>query len=294
MAYDPAFIHGSVVPTPVLSSRLVQDAFNNGVPVDHSRFSIAFSQTRGFAIYTAHNIDGATIIPAGQIPRIDRFRTDPLIPSQLQVDNDRGYRSNPWDRGHLVQRGALHWGSPADATLADSESYFWTNIAPQHETLHDTAWGRIEDWMLAFTDAADQGAAVFTGPVLLPEDPTVVNRPGEAPVQIPSGFWKVVAIRSAGQLQAAGFLVWQRDFDKPDPVAFAPFLEQVRVTTIEFLTGLSFGDLRDADPLQFGAEPVVGPARPEAAPAHADVKPIARAAVITSPADIYLPGQPIR
>lgn len=82
--------------------------------------------------------------------------------------------------------------------------------------------------------------------------------------------------------------------DKPDRVAFAPFLEQVRVTTIEFLTGLAFGDLRDADPLRFGTAPVVGPARPDAAPAHVVVRATARATVITAPSDIYLPVQPIR
>ena len=42
--------------------------------------------------------------------------------------------------------------------------------------------------------------------------------------------------------------------DRSDPVEFDPLLEQVRITTIEFLTGLSFKALRDADPLRFGVE----------------------------------------
>jgi endonuclease G len=288
MPYDPGFIHGFTVPLPTLGARAAQGVFNNGTPIHHTRFSIVFSQSRGFAVYTAHNLDGATILAAGTIPRVDRFRLDPNVPSQFQVDNDRGYRNNPWDRGHLVQRSALHWGVSTEAQRADSDSYFWTNIVPQHETLHDTAWGEIEDWMLTYTDAANQGAAVFTGPVLLPEDPQVQNRPGEDPIQLPSGFWKIVAIRSASQLVAAGFLVWQRDFDRPNPVEFAPFLEQVRITTLEFITGLSFGELRNVDPLRFGTEPQPGPARPGAAPVHAHPRPTTRAAVVTSPDDIYL------
>lgn len=252
MAYDPDFIAGSHLPLPVLGSQLANSAFNGGAPVDHTRFSLVFSETRGFAIYTAHNIDGATLIPEGDIPRVNNFRLDPSVPRGFQVDNDRGYSNNPWDRGHLVRRRSLHWGERVEAEIADSESFFWTNITPQHEHLHDTAWGSIEDWMLTLADEARRRAVVMTGPVLTPDDPVIVNHPGEVPVQIPAGFWKIIAVVSDDDLRAAGFLVWQRDFDDADPVTFDPVLEQVRITTIEYLTGLSFGNLRELDPLRFG------------------------------------------
>ena len=61
------------------------------------------------------------------------------------MDNNRGYRNNPWDRGHLVRRRAMHWGDLDLAELSDSESFYWTNIAPQHRQLHHTAWGKIEN-----------------------------------------------------------------------------------------------------------------------------------------------------
>lgn len=252
MAYDPAFIPGEVVPLPTLGSTAGSEAFANGTPIDHSRFSIVMHDSRGVAIFTAHNIDGATMIPEGDIPRDNNFRFDPTVPRRIQTDNDQGYSNNPWDRGHLVRRQSMHWGDRDDAVAADQESFFWTNIAPQHETLHDKAWGRIEDWMLEHTDGGNGKAAVFTGPVLSPEDPTIINKPGEEPFQIPAGYWKIIAVKPDDELRAAGFLVWQRDFDKEEPVEFAPYLEQVRISTLEFITGLSFGDLRDRDPLRFG------------------------------------------
>ena len=189
---------------------------------------------------------------------IDRhsFVLDPDVPASLQVDNDRGYHRNPWDRGHMVRRRSLHWGDVAEATLADRESSFWTNIAPQHETLHDTAWGDIEDFMFALSDDSDQRACVFQAPVLTPYDIVHRNKPAEEPILIPAGFWKIMAIKHEGVLRAAAFLVWQRDFDKPVPATFDPVLEQVRVTTIEFLTGLSFPQIiRDADPLHYFVTP---------------------------------------
>lgn len=310
MAYDPAFIPGETVPTPSLGPSLAAAAFDGGRPIDHSRFSLVMHDTRGLAIWTAHNIDGSSVIPQGNIPRDKNFKFDPTVPRRIQTDNDQGYsgRANRWDRGHLVRRRSMHWGDRDEAVMADEESFYWTNIAPQHETLHDKAWGRIEDWMLEHTDGGDGRASVFTGPVLSPDDPTIVNKPDEEPFQIPAGFWKVIAVQPEGTLRAAGFLVWQRDFDKERPVEFAPYLEQVRITTLEYITGLSFGDLRDRDPLRFGdlaATPeedvdldadidvsigvaVRGGTPLEAVPSARVAGLTSRAAAIRSPRDIFI------
>ncbi|MDA7980485.1 MAG: DNA/RNA non-specific endonuclease, partial [Pirellulales bacterium] len=256
MPYDPEFITGHEVALPKLLPSLQSVAFNGGNSIGHTRFSVVFHQRRGFAIYTAHNIDGETIIDEEVIPRRDRFRFDPHVARHLQVDNDRGYRGehNLWDRGHLVRRRSLHWGPQGEAEEADSESYFWTNIAPQHSRLHDTAWGMIEDWIFEATDRSDSSACVFTGPVYTEADPERINAPGELPIRIPAGYWKIIAIVHRQQMTAAGFLVWQRDYDRDEPLEFDPILEQVRVTTLEFLTGLSFLSLRQADLLRFGAQ----------------------------------------
>ena len=252
MGYNPSFITGCKVPLPTLVERSRESAFLNGKPIHHTRFSILFNEELGFAIATAHNIDGTSIIPKGIIERRDRFRFDPDVPRQLQVDNERGYLNNPWDRGHLVRRRALHWGEKAIAERADSESFFWTNIAPQHHRLHDTTWGQIEDWILDFTDENDKKVSVFTGPVLTPDDMKHQNLPNERPNYHPAGFWKILVLKHEGELCAAAFLVWQRDFNQMTPIEFDPVLEQVRITTIEFLSGLSFEYLREADPLRFG------------------------------------------
>lgn len=292
MPYDPGFISGYDIALPRLAARIEAVAFEGGLPVEHPRFSIVFNQQRGFAILTAHNIDGDSIIPAGTIRRRDGFRFDPKVPAHLQVDNDRGYRGsdNPWDRGHLVRRRALHWGDEAEARSADRDSYFWTNIVPQHEKLHDTAWGKIEDFMFEVADSADKRACVFQGPVLTPDDPVRTNRPGEDPIRIPAGFWKVFNIRHRGTLRAACFLVWQRDFDDLD-LSFDPVLEQVRITTIEYLTGLSFpATVRRADALRYavGAEALVSGGRIVPPAPSAPVVTPRPGGAIFSPSDIFL------
>lgn len=251
MPYDPDFIPGENIKIPEIGAHTKSSTLNNGTPIKHARYSIVFNEDRGFALLTAHNIDGASLIPEGVIKRVNNFRNDPLVSNALQVDNDQGYVHNRWDRGHLVRRRAMHWGNQTDAVAADRESFYWTNIAPQHEKLHDCAWGDIEDWMMDVTQHQDKKACVFTGPVLTSEDPEHINKPGENPIRIPAGFWKIFVIKHQTRLRAAAFLVWQRDFDNPEPVTFDPVLEQVRITTIEYLTGLSFADLQTADPLRF-------------------------------------------
>lgn len=251
MPYDQDFIPGVRIPLPALSDELRASAFAAGAPIEHTRFSIVFNQIRGFAVLTAHNVDGNSIIGEGTIKR-KSFVLDPDVPRHIQVTDKRGYHKNPWDRGHLVRRRSLHWGNVNQATTADRESSYWTNIAPQHERLHDTAWGEIEDFIFDIADDDNRRAAVFQAPVLTPRDPEHQNKPDREPIQIPAGFWKIIAIRHKSELRAAAFLVWQRDFDKPEPETFDPVLEQVRVTTIEFLTGLTFPQvLRDADPFHF-------------------------------------------
>jgi len=257
MPYDPDFINGQVIPLPTPNDRVLSLAFGGGY-IHHSRHSILFNQERGFAFVSAHNIDGATLSSSQFTSR--SFKVDPKVqPATLQIDNNRGYLEsqngvfgpNPWDRGHLARRKSLSWGEEDEASIAERESDLWSNIAPQHENLHDDAWGNIEDWMLERVENDVQRACVFTGPVFTEDDPKHKNGPNEIPIRIPAGFWKVITIKLNGVMRSAGFLVWQRDYNSETPLSFAPVLEQVRLTTIEVLTGLTFPALRTFDPLLF-------------------------------------------
>lgn len=283
--YDPNFIPDVTIPLPEINELLKGALFDEGKPVHHTRYSLIFNEERGFATCAAHNIDGNSIIPLGVIPRKNPFRYDPKIPNDIQVGNDQGYSKNPWDRGHLVRRRSLHWGDITEAEQADRDSFFYSNISPQHEHLHDTAWGAIEDWMLELADEHDKKAAIFTGPVFTQFDPEIQNDENREPFRLPAGFWKIMAIKHFGELRAAGFLVWQRDFDNEEPLGFKPFLEQVRITTIEFLTGLSFGELRNADPLRYESE--LGDTRGLEGDAI-DVQPTNRATAVMTASDICM------
>ena len=280
MPYNPDFITGHSIPLPTPNARVLQSAFG-GDYIHHSRHSLLFSRERGFSFVSANNVDGASM-PARQYTTRS-FRNDPLIsPNSLQVDRNRGYREsrdqvfgpNPWDQGHLARRKSMSWGNEQDARIAERESDMWSNIAPQHGNLHSNAWGRIEDWMLARVQGGGDRACVFTGPVFTEDDPAHRNGPNEDPIRIPAGFWKVISVELNGAMRSAGFLVWQRDYDSDVPLPFAPVLEQVRLTTIEVLTGLTFPALRAFDPLLFGDQ------RTDTARATSDARALVRESLL--------------
>jgi endonuclease G len=110
---------------------------------------------------------------------------------------------------------------------------------------------------------------------MTPDDPFHRNDADELEFQVPAGFWKVMVVPHRGARTVAAFLVWQRDHDSEHPVSFAPFLEQVRLTTIEFLTGLSFPALRHLDPQRFGerTRSLAPPGAPRSGPLNSILSP---------------------
>lgn len=122
----------------------------------------------------AWNIDGNGFGFADFISRdgVD-FRPDPRVPLSAQM-LEAVYASNSLDRGHLARRSDLLWGTRGEATQANEDSFFFTNIAPQRDTFNQSGaagvWGRLEDALLGSAKADRQRVSVLAGPVLADGD----------------------------------------------------------------------------------------------------------------------------
>ena len=88
MGYEIDFIPEFDINLPIVSDHILQDTYRSGEIINHHRFSLVFHQNRSLALYTAHNIDGATLINEGVIDRHNNFRLDPKIIGEVQLDND--------------------------------------------------------------------------------------------------------------------------------------------------------------------------------------------------------------
>jgi endonuclease G, mitochondrial len=254
--YDPDFLDGHHAPLPTLPPDLEELAavnrFASGdkpyvLPYHH--FSVVLNKERKLAFFTAVNIDGAS---SQRLPRErDRWSLDPRVPAEEQT-GEAVYRNNPLDRGHLVRRLDPAWGRGV-AKSANDDTFHFTNCAPQHADFNqnETTWAGLEDHILNNADNRDLRVSVYTGPVFAADDDLYRD------VRLPRQFWKVVAmVKSTGELSATGYLLSQAALI--DGLEAAPSEEfsygayrtfQVPIRRIEDLTCLTFGDLRDADPL---------------------------------------------
>jgi endonuclease G, mitochondrial len=247
------------VPLPKLSAGLAElatvvDRDAAGVAkflLQYEHFSVAMHSERRMAIFTAVNIDGAT---AKKIKRgSDRWSFDPRIAKSLQVGNEL-YAGNDLDRGHLVRRLDPAWGPSAEAKQAEIDTFFFTNSTPQHSQFNQQLWLELEDYLLGNAGTLGFRACVFTGPIFGEQDAEYRG------VRLPNAYWKVATMvdTETEKLTATGYMVSQADLITDIEFVFGQVKTyQVPLARIEELTGLRFGTLKAADPLE-GVEAVPG------------------------------------
>jgi endonuclease G len=247
LGYDPTFVGGRVDPPEVTGTSGRDLVVVSGSPiVRHTHFSLAVNGARRFAQWVAWNIDGGRLRALSR--RGLRFTFDPAVDERYQVGNDV-YAANRLDRGHIARRADVVWGGEQEAQRANRESFYFTNIMPQHEGFNQSdqggLWGRLENAIFEDVDVLDLRVSVLAGPAFGDRD--VAYRG----VRIPREFWKVIVFVDAvtGTLQAKGFVLTQADLlNRIEALGLEPFrLFRVPLADIETRASLDFGSLKEAD-----------------------------------------------
>ncbi len=242
--YDADFLGNEArVPMPLPTDMSdLSVASGGGHELKYHHFSVVMSRMRRLAYVTAVNVDGSSLVDVRR--RNTRWRLDPRLPGNLQTDN-RCYKRNDLDRGHLVRRLTPVWGTDAEARRAEEDTFHYTNCVPQHKDLNQRSWLDLEDYILERVDWGNIRASIFTGPVFRPDD--MVYRDD---YQIPAEYWKVaVALDERGRLTSAGYLQTQKRLIANLEAAFGDYKTyRVPVSLIAELTDLDFGPLVAADP----------------------------------------------
>jgi endonuclease G len=241
-------------PLPALGARAADVAPVSDDPcgvLKYQHFSVIQSASRRLPMLTAVNIDGARRVA---LKRKGDWKLDGRLSADHQI-GDALYAANPLDKGHMVRRLDPGWGVKAEAQRAETDTFHYTNAAPQHERLNQRDWVGLEDYILQ--NAATRGfrASVFTGPVFRETDRRLKAQPGAEDVPIPEEFWKIAVMVRAdtGALSATGYVLSHgpmiRDLTEAAFVYGEYRTYQVRIDRIEQATGFDFGALRDHDPL---------------------------------------------
>jgi endonuclease G, mitochondrial len=227
--YDERFL-GVRVPLPrVLDRKIVSKQDDGSYILRYEHFSLVMHKTRRLALYTASNVDAA---PGRKKPEPGRDYTrkgltglgdndqekwfiDPRIPAIHQLP-DRFFTKDraSFDKGHIVRREDVAWGSSFDEVRrANGDTFHVTNCSPQVARFNRSnlkgLWGQLEN--LVLEQAETERYAVFAGPVFRSDDRFFlgVDDAGSVRIAIPRQFWKVVVARSAGKLQTFAFVLDQ-------------------------------------------------------------------------------------
>lgn len=255
--YDSHFL-GVPAPLPVLPLDMMKRAAivrkDGGSLLHYEHFTTIMNGPRRLAFFSAGNLD--PLAPIKQ-KRKDAFTGDPRVEDHFQADNSF-YRLNDLDRGHLWRREAGAWGqSEAEARNGNNDSYYWTNIAPQHKVFNQSGlakskglqlWGNLENLIADQAARSQQRVSVFCGPVFRRNDRF------HRGLKIPSRYWKIVMfINDHGNPAAVGFVLSQasliRDLSRESqPMDFMDFeLFQEPVSAISEMTSLDFGVVEHFD-----------------------------------------------
>jgi endonuclease G len=245
--YQPDFLDldgGEQVPLPQLTAagRAAAAKLDDGsTELKYHKFSVVIHKRRRLALFTAANVDWrpASRLVNGRRPTrreltglaegtAERWVTDPRIPEAHQLPDvfftkDEG----AFDKGHLVRRDDVCWGSSfEDIQMANGDTYHTTNCSPQVGGFNRSAggddnWGDLENLVQKETRA--EKVCVFSGPFLADDDLFFHGRDlhGRASVQIPRRYWKVIVAEGGAGPQAFGFVLEQDLSDVPLHEEFA-------------------------------------------------------------------------
>jgi endonuclease G len=200
------------------------------------------SKSRKFARWVAWNIDGSSMKKISR--KSLKFKLDDRLDPADQA-GDELYEGNRLDRGHIARSADLCWGSEYEAQKANRDSFYFTNITPQHERFNQSnrnpqsgIWGNLENAIFEDAQVENLKISVMGGPILEGDD---LEYRG---YMIPKSFWKVIYYREKDnwQMKAKAFILTQENLlGQLEALDLDDFkLYEVPFETLTRKTGLGF------------------------------------------------------
>ena len=158
------------------------------------------------------------------------FKPDPdLHPIQAVVTQD--YTHSGYDRGHMCPAGDSRWSEEAM-----KESFYMTNICPQHPNLNGGDWHELEQACRRW--ALEDPIYIVCGPILYKQSsPKYIGK--EHRIHVPEAFFKVILSGvEKGKPKAIGFIYKNTAGNHPLD-AYVNSVDQVeRITGLDFFSML--------------------------------------------------------
>jgi endonuclease G len=159
-------------------SQYLQKHSSNGEIINHTFYSLSYLEDHEQAEWVTYRLFPAFL--KGNAIRKNNFRPDPLV--QTKSANSKDYSKSGYDRGHLAAAGDMVFSKQSM-----SESFFYSNIAPQKPSFNRGAWKNLESLVRQWGNSFE--IIVVTGGILSGGN---LDQIGPNGVSVPKEFYKIV------------------------------------------------------------------------------------------------------
>ncbi len=185
--------------------------------LDYIHYTLCYSPEHRQAVWTKHTLNRELL--SGKQKRTNDYRADFNVEDPV---DEKGYRGSGFDRGHMVPAGDMKLNHQSM-----SQTFYMTNMSPQHPQLNQNTWAKIENHIRKLVQKFGT-AHIVTAPVLqagLPRIPSGVS--------VPEFYYKLAYFPEAGFMEA--YWVENRSY-KGTPITQL----RLSVREVEELTGFDF------------------------------------------------------
>ena len=210
-----------LVTTNSYSQSLPQLINPNNQIIQYNGYTISYNETYEQANWVYYVLKPTDLV-GDKVKRRNNFRVDKGIESGTATLKD--YKGSGYDRGHLKPSG----DEPCDSTQM-SETFYMSNISPQHPSFNRGIWRKLENYARTTTAKSDS-VVVITGGVLTEGLKTI----GENKVAVPEYFFKVLYIYNNDGVTIRPFLLKNEKSNK----SLSSFL--VELSVLSNFIGLYF------------------------------------------------------
>ena len=193
--------------------------------ITHKGYTVSYNYDWKIPNWVAYELTDWEV--AGEVPRYDRFKPDPMVPQNVTATTN-DYKYSGYDRGHMAPAADMKWDEQAM-----KESFYLSNICPQNPNLNGGVWKDLEEQV---RDLASQKGRIFVvcGPIVNDASTTL----GENKVVVPQAFFKVLLQEDDGETYTIGFVYENKSGRKPMSTYAMPVDEVEEMTNIDFFPSL--------------------------------------------------------
>jgi endonuclease G len=176
-----------LLPTSLLAQLKITKA--DTVRVVHTNYQTVFSKSLKYPVLVEWWDTRAKAGCSAPLKRKDQFAKDPALPGETDIAED--YVKSGTDRGHMC---------PAADNLCqtqdvETECFYFSNMAPQYHSLNAGDWKSLETLTRQLAIEHDS-VKVWCGSY------GIAKKIGPHEVSVPTHCWKVVWVKSTGEISA--------------------------------------------------------------------------------------------